>query len=310
MTLTQLATFIRIAELGSVSKAAAVVRVAQPALSRHIRCLEEELGSSLFVRHSRGLSLTPAGEVFLERARRVLIEAEAARDAVAAYAGHPAGRVTLGVPTSLASTLIPSLGATLSQRFPKVRPHFVDGFSAVLHVRTVAGELDLAILYDDRANMALSTAPLFNEELTLIGPAHALIEPGATAEMLDRRTLILPSRPNRLRLIVDSVLAQAVGASVVEVDSLPAIIAMVRRGAGWTVLPYSSVTDEVERNEVSVWDLNSPELSRTLVLAKPTQRETTPATQAVERELRSLVRSLASSLRWTLPDGASHTNSA
>ncbi|HRE44026.1 MAG TPA: LysR family transcriptional regulator, partial [Terricaulis sp.] len=100
MTLTQLANFIRIAELQSLSKAALVVGVAQPALSRQLRTLEAEMGSPLFVRHAWGVALTPAGETLLARARRVLAEAESARDAVQALAKRPTGRISLGVPAS------------------------------------------------------------------------------------------------------------------------------------------------------------------------------------------------------------------
>jgi LysR family nitrogen assimilation transcriptional regulator len=303
MTLAQLANFVRIAELRSLSKAAAVIRIAQPALSRQIRNLEAELGGPLVVRHAWGVSLTPAGEILLEHARRVLAETEAARDALLALSADPAGRVAFGAPSSLAATLIPELAAGLHVRYPRLRPHFVDGFSATLHARIIAGGLDLAVLYEDRANGPLSTTPLFSEPLSLVGPAQDT--PGAPPEAtalraaLAGRTLILPARPNRLRLIVDTALAEAADEpAVVEVDSLPAIVALVRRGLGWTVLPYSSVTDAAARGEVRVWDLDAPGLSRTLVLAQPAGRQATAAALAVAQELRALVARLGPALRW------------
>jgi len=295
MTLAQLANFVRIAELRSLSKAAAVIRIAQPALSRQVRQLEAELGGKLMTRHAWGVSLTPAGETLLQHARRVLAETEAARDAVLALAADPAGRVAVGVPSSLAAVLIPELAAALSIRYPRLRPQFVDGFSAALHARTIAGGLDLAVLYEDRANGPLSTAPLFSEPLSLVGPATASERPALAGQ-----TLILPARPNRLRLIVDAALAESADATrIVEVDSLPAIVALVRRGLGWTVLPYSSVIEAVARSEVRVWDLDAPGLSRTLVLAHPPGRPEAASALAVEQELRALIQRLGPALRWT-----------
>jgi len=83
------------------------------------------------------------------------------------------------------------------------------------------------------------------------------------------------------------------------VDSLPAIVALVRRGLGWTVLPYSSVIEAVARSEVRVWDLDAPGLSRTLVLAHPPGRPEAASALAVEQELRALVQRLGPALRWT-----------
>jgi LysR family nitrogen assimilation transcriptional regulator len=306
MTLVQLANFVRMAELQSLSKAAAVIRIAQPALSRQLRHLEIELGAPLVIRHAWGVSLTAAGEALLARARRVLLEAEGARDAVQALADDPAGRVALGVPTSLATILLPELSAALRDKYPRLRPHFVDGFSAVLHARTLAGDLDLAALYDDRAIGPLATSPLLSEDLALVGPMPPQ-PPGATAaEMLAKGPLILPARPNRLRLIVDEALSQCDTdpPPFIEVDSLPAIIRMVRRGAGFTVLPYSTVVEEVTRRELSIQRLEAPQFARTLLLVRPVDRQPTPAVAAVEQEIRSLVRQLADKVRWApLPGG-------
>ncbi len=82
MSLAQIETFVAVAETGNVSRASARLRVAQPALSRQIRSLEDELGAPLFARTSRGMCLLPEGEVFLEHARRILAEVDAARAAV------------------------------------------------------------------------------------------------------------------------------------------------------------------------------------------------------------------------------------
>lgn len=300
MTLVQLANFVRVLELQSVSKAAAVIRIAQPALSRQIRQLEQEFGSPLLVRHAWGVTPTAAGGVLLERARALLDQADGVRDAVHALASEPMGRVSVAVPSSLAVALLPPLAETLSRRFPKLRPHFSDDFSAALHARALRGELDLAVLYEDKAIGPLDTVPLLAESLMLVGPPDQAIEESTTAEMLAGLTLIAPARPNRLRLILEEAFAQrpAGAQPIIEVDSLPAIIRMVERGVGFTVLPFSAVGREVERGALRTWRLQFPELSRTLLLARPGGRQPTPAATVVEAELRALVTALAKPMRW------------
>src|SRR5690606_33689610 len=286
--------FLRIVELGSLSKAAAVIRIAQPALSRQVRAMEAELGAPLLTRHGRGVTPTAAGEILAARARRLLREVETLRDHVSASAAEPSGRVGLGVPTSLAAALLPPLAAALRARHPALRPHFVDGFSAVLHERTLAGDLDLAVLYFDRPMGPLTALPLVEEDLLLIGPPDSPAMTSREPPDLAAAPLILPGRPNRLRLIVDQALAMH---PLVEVDSLPAMIEMVRAGQGCTVLPYSTVAAEVERGALAARPVAGARLSRTLSLARPLDREPTAATEAVERGIRALVRSEAGRMR-------------
>lgn len=298
--LNRLANFVRIAELQNLSKAAAAIRVAQPALSRQVRDLEREVGQALLVRHAWGVSLTPAGEVLLNHARHMAREAEAVRDALKTLSAEPSGRVAIGVPASLARALIPPLAETIARSYPRLRPHFVDDFSASLHRRILGGELDLAVLYEDRAIGPLFTVPLLAENLCIIGPSEAELTASTTASMLHGRPLILPARPNRLRLIIDEALTLDEGSasSLLEVDSLPAIIGLVKRGRGFTVLPYSAVAEEAMDGSVSVAELRFPQLTRTLLLAHPLQRHPTPAVNAMETEVRLLVGSLAEPLRW------------
>jgi DNA-binding transcriptional LysR family regulator len=82
VSLSQIEYFVAVAEQGHVGRAAVTLRVAQPAISRQIRSLEDELGAALFVRTRRGMELSPAGGVFLEHARGILRSVRAARDAV------------------------------------------------------------------------------------------------------------------------------------------------------------------------------------------------------------------------------------
>jgi len=302
MTLVQLANFIRIAELRNLSKAAAVLRIAQPALSRQVRLLEAELGAPLLLRHPWGVEPTPAGEAFLTHAREVLRAVERAKDAVEGLAAEPSGRIAVGVPATLASCILPLLAQRLRTRFPRLRPQFVDDFSAGLHTRIHAGELDLAILYEERAMGPLATVRLLREPLMLIHAPTA--DPAAAAQAFRSGPIVLSARPSRLREIVDEVLAAADidTASILEVDSLPAIIGMVARGMGCTLLPFSTVQAEIARGELTASSLAALGRSRTLVLARPLTRLPSAAIVATSNEIKAIVGELASSHQWAALD--------
>jgi LysR family nitrogen assimilation transcriptional regulator len=299
MTLIQLGNFIRVVELQSLSKAAGVVRIAQPALSRQIRALEAELGVALLVRHGWGVTATPAGAALVDHGRRVLKSVETTRNAVSAMAVEPTGRVSLTVPSSLAMTLLPPLSAVLSDRYPAVRPHFMDSFSSATPARILAGDLDLAIMNQNLAQDALMGSPLLSEDLILVGRAgYDLKGAKTTLEILCMTPLVVPSRPNSLRLIVDQATRGASENIALEADSLPAMLGIARVGRAFAVLPYSTVSDDIEDGRLSAYELNQPRLSRTLSLLRPAGRPLTPAISAVDLEIRNIVRDLAARRRW------------
>src|ERR1043166_8703605 len=120
MELRSLSYFVRIAELGSITRAAAHLRLAQPALTRHVQRLEEELGTALFTRANRGVRLTEAGEKLLDSATRILRDIERTGDEIRAQDAHPSGRIILGITPTLCPVLVPELFARMRHEFPRV----------------------------------------------------------------------------------------------------------------------------------------------------------------------------------------------
>ncbi|MBP2312822.1 LysR family transcriptional regulator [Azospirillum soli] len=303
MDFRQLRNFLHVAELQSLSRAAAVLRVAQPALSRQIKALEEELGVQLLQRHGWGVTPTPAGQVLMEHARRVLKEVGAARDAVQAYQMEPSGSVTFGTPTSLGAVMLPGLTVRFRRQAPKVRLHLVEGFSASIHEWVLSGRLDLAVLYETKTMGSLHTTPLLEETMVLLGSAGRFAD-GAELDVTEVAALdlILPARPHRLRLLVDQVFAERdlTCAPIVEVDALPALIELVRMGEGCTLLPYCCVHALVSEGSLSAAAV-FPAIRRSLVLVRPPDRIPTPASEALEREVFAFIEANSAELRWTLP---------
>ncbi|HYG90699.1 MAG TPA: LysR substrate-binding domain-containing protein [Azospirillum sp.] len=300
MDFRQLRYFLHVAEMQSLSRAAALLRVAQPALSRQIKSLEEELGVPLLRRHGWGVTPTPAGQVLMNHARQVLKEVSAARDAVLAYQSEPSGTLSFGVPSSLSKVLLPGLAVRFRQRAPKVRLHLVDGFSATIHEWLVQGHLDLAVLYETKTTDGLVSSPLLEEEMVLIGPAGRLAgQDSVSLAAVADHDLILPARPHRLRLLLDQAFAEH-GLScepVIEVDALSALVELVRIGEAYTLLPHSSVHELLLSGDLSAAAV-APPIRRSLVLARPQARVPTPASEALEREVVDFIRTQAATLGW------------
>jgi LysR family nitrogen assimilation transcriptional regulator len=299
--LHKLRSFVCIVDQRSFSKAASLLRIAQPALSRQIKMLEEDLGVPLLVRTGRGAVANAAGEILADHARRLLQAAQALRDAVRAEGGQPSGTLSLGVPPSLGISLLPLLGLGFQERFPKVRLHLVEGFSASIHEWILAGRLDMAILYEMSSMGHLVVTPLLEEATMLVGPAGCFA-PGArvSPQRLAQVPLVLPARPHRLRLMIDSLAltSQCAIDPVIEIDALPALIEAVRLGRVHTVLPYASVQSMVQRGELTVAEIDTPLATRRMALARPTEKPLSAAGLALEQAIIQLVCDHAQRLRW------------
>lgn len=300
MDLKQLSNLIHVVELQSFSKAAAFLRIAQPALSRQVKALEEELGVMLLERHGWGVTATPEGRILVEHARKLLRGLQEAREAVLALQSEPQGEVTLGVPTSVGAVLVPDLVEEFHRACPKVALRLVEGFSASIHEWLLAGRLDIAILYETRETVSIGAEPLLSEEMVVVGPPGRLDGHPLPLAEVAALPLILPGRPHRLRLLVDHALADARAEMrpVLEADALPLIMELVRRNVGMTILPYSAVHSEFVQGRLSTAPL-VPSIRRVLVVGQRPDRRSTPGMAALDAHLRRLVRQQAAMMRWT-----------
>jgi LysR family nitrogen assimilation transcriptional regulator len=301
MDLRQLRTFVHVAELGSLSKAADRLRIAQPALSRQMRMLEEELKVPLFSRHGRGMVLTSSGEVLLARAVAVLKDLEAARADVAAEAGAVKGRVVLGAPPTVGD----ALSARLVERFvglhPDVSIRIVSAFSGYLLDWLQRGEIDLAVVYEPEVRQNLRIEPLIAETLFLVGGPDAIRRKRQVpfAKVLERR-LVLPGPQHGLRKIVERAAQKRDRALdiVVEADSLQTMKDLVERGIGWTILPLGPVHREISEGRLTAAQITAPQLTRTLVIAQALGRQTSRAVRLFHETLRVEVHDMVKGGIW------------
>ena len=238
MELRQLRYFVRIVELGSMSRAALDLDMVQSALSQQISRLESELSTRLLQRTARGVTPTEAGLAFFHQAQLTLRHAEQAIHA--AQQARLSGAVSMGLSPTISNVLGLPLMRAMRERYPEVRLHMVSALSGHLTSLLNARQLDLAILFDTHSARRWSVMPLLEEELFLIQsrlqPVAPQIAHGApiSLEQLQQVPLILPSGSHGLR---SSIMASFTSAGfqsqmAMEIDSLPLLMEAVGAGMG------------------------------------------------------------------------------
>jgi LysR family nitrogen assimilation transcriptional regulator len=285
MDLRALRYFVYVAEARSFSKAAVQLGVAQPALSRQIRKLEDELGIALILRTRRQLELTDAGLLLLERAHSMIRQLAQTADDVRAQGSRVAGTITLGVSPAVSEAVGPRIVRECAALHPDLRLNFVEGFSAFIFKRLIDQELTLCLMHNPPRHQGIEIEPLLTEPMYLVGPgAASSAHPPAKAGMpLDRLPLILPNRTHSLRMLIERAVAESGGrfAVAVQVDGYVTTKALVAAGLGYTILPYSSVRQEVENGQLSAFRLRKPALSWTLSIASRKDQRTARAVMAL-----------------------------
>jgi LysR family nitrogen assimilation transcriptional regulator len=291
MDLKQLEYFVSVADLGSFSRAARLLDVAQPAISRQVRALEVELRQTLLLRNGRGAVPTDAGKRLLAHARSILQQVERARAEVDDMKGAAVGHVTIGLPPTLARLHTAPLVREFRRRFPEATASIVEGLSVDMIEWVAIGRADVGLLYNVAPTPALEIERLAEEELCLIGPAaQAVALRTVRLRDLPRYPLIIPNRPHAIRTLVESRLA-AVGLRpqvALEIDAIAAIIELVAEGQGYAILPARAVPASEAGQRLQVRPIVQPALRSSLALAVSALRPTTPiqkATVALIREL-------------------------
>jgi DNA-binding transcriptional LysR family regulator len=275
MELRQLRSVLMIAETGSLNGAARRLRVAQPALSRQIRLLEEELGTALFVRHARGMVATEAGELLVERVRRGLREIDQARSDLSALSGQVTGQVAIGMLPSVSELMAARFARAMRKRYPLVRLRIMTGLAA--HILEWLGkqEIDVAIVSEPLVTAGLESQPLVEEPLYLVGSSTL---PGMRARNVKLRDLakyplILPSTDFGLRGGIDRAVRNA-GIELdvaIEANSLHVQRNLIRAGIGYALLPSSVALRDVDGDFVAARIVDPP-IFRRIGLGMATMR--------------------------------------
>jgi LysR family nitrogen assimilation transcriptional regulator len=283
MEIRQLRYFVRIADLGSVSRAAEALHVAQPALSQQIAQLESELGQPLLVRRSTGVRVTEQGEVFYRHAQRILKELADLPGAVQQAGSQPCGTVALGLPQSTAAHFAMPLLAALRERHPAIEVEFFDEISGNLLQGVARGRLDMAVLVNDEHAALLQAQPLLEETLYLVSRPD-LAPPGPVPlASLAHYPLALPGHAQGVRDIVEQAL-RAVGTPPPPPRIVANSMSIMRQCAlaGWAhcVMPGGALDEDLRSGALKATPTEPP-LARRAHLCVARDASLTLAGQAV-----------------------------
>lgn len=296
MNIRRLEAFTKVVDLGSVTRAASVLNIAQPALSQQIIALEATFGVQLLDRSPSGVTATEAGKVLYRHARKIMAELEEARRSVLEKEGGLSGNVAVGLAGwSSASLLGPALIREVRERYPRIRLQVCDSFLIRLSEMVLNGQLDLAVLYGDRPARGLEYIALGEERFHIAAPPGLLPKTGDVIghETLATLPLVLPIRQSFARLMVERA-CESVGREpdiTVEVFSWNNLIAALEAGCGATVLPREVAAAVARRTELEIRPLEDT-MAMPTVMCIPDSEGLSDAAFAVYRIVDRLVRGL------------------
>jgi len=303
MELRSIQYFVQVADEGSITRTAEKIGIAQPALTRHIKQLEAELGTQLLMRLPRGVRLTTSGRDFLDHARAIMLQVARASEHVRSKAEAPQGRVVMGTSPTLAPLLLPRCIARARQQCPTVTLKVVEGFSPQLLDALLTGRLDLAVMTNPPRTRALALTPLCSEPLVVISPPGVRgTRQGFSLAELSATSFILT---DGLRPLVEQQLA-GFGVSLkveAEVDSIEAIRRLLVSGVGMTIMPVSAFHDELHAGYVVANPVEDANLHRILILARPVAEARSAAIDEIEHIVRSEVADLLQAGFFRMPAG-------
>lgn len=280
----QLRYFVAIADRGSFSAAAASLHVAQSALSRHMRILEEQLGGELFERTSRGVAVSESGQILLHRARFILAQVEDSRSEVLAHNGELRGTVRLAAPSSLSQLLYAPLVNHFLERYPKVELHLSEGTTQNVLDRLQDGTIDAGIVTQPPSNKHMEFEFLVKEPIALVGRAGDPLLKQKTISPHLLKTVPLMMAPGLIPILGDWSRNLV---PVVQVDSTIPLKSLVLSGKGYAVMPMSSIQADLQAGKIAGSLLKG--LSMTRMTAVPRGRPVSRATCEVIKQLRDEV---------------------
>ncbi len=294
LDLKQLEYFVHVVDLGGFSRAARVLRIAQPAISRQVRNLEVELRQNLLLRNGRGAVPTEAGKRLLEHARGILQQVDRARRDVDETKGAPVGQVVVGLPPTVARHLTLPVVREFRQRFPQASLSIVEGLSANILEWLSVGRVDVGLVYNPVATPEIEYRVLLEEPLCLVCARKGGNQPRTLrlAE-LPRFPLLIPSRPHAIRMLVEARLA-GVGLRpqvAMEIDAVPAILELVADGHGFAVLSPRALQGTATAARLHTRPIVQPQLASALAVVTSALRPSTPLQKATIAVIEALASS-------------------
>lgn len=282
-----LRNFVAVATVGSISKAAEVCYIAQPALSIQMRGLEEQLQVQLFERSNKGVILTAAGELLLERAVRILAQIEQAVGEVKESRLVPSGTVSIGMPLSIAKFIAAPLVEKALQLYPEIFIQVLEISSGYVPEMLIKGEVDLGITFKKMDEMGLVSEEMMRESLAVIAPRHLVTAMGTGIDFIRNNShlpYILPPKNHGLRDVIRLIEKESnINLKVIaEVNTISLLIDLSLKGVGATILSFSSVRELLNQNSVIVSKIDDVNFNRSVYMSYSSIRKKSLAINVIK----------------------------
>lgn len=281
MDLRRIQYFFAVIEHGNLSSAARSLRVSQPTLSRQIMTIEEQYQTPLFLRGGRGMTLTDAGKQLHEGLQSIDRQLRSLKDDVAAASIEPSGEVAFGIPPSPRGLIAVPLIKSFNETYPRIVVRIIEETSAQLRDLVANGMLDVAVTNTHEPGHGVTAQALGRERMLLVGAAGAKLSmrKETPIQALEGLPLVLTTRPNSLRLTVETGLAeQGLQPNVrFEANTLPLITDLVMAGLGYTVLPACGVRSLLKSGQIAASPITG--LFITWLVARPKARSLSVAAE-------------------------------
>lgn len=292
----QLFYFTRIVALGSFTKAAAELRIAQPSLGQQVRNLEEELGTALLVRHSRGVKPTEAGAILFQHASKILEDVRRAKEAVLTISNQPKGTVTVGMTPGISDLFAAKLVESCNRDCPAIRLNIEQDLSVRL-VRRISSDDTLAFALasgmECDAMHTLISMPLAIEQLYLVGSPRLsakLSDPVRFSHLKSLRLIMLGIADHRSKGLQHELEVEAKRQGISldfshEMQSVTAVQDLIERDIGFGILPFGAVRRRVEEGSLKAFRIAEPEVCREIRLVRSPRHQLSVADRAVMKIL-------------------------
>ena len=278
---------MKVAELGSFSKAAEALFLTQPTISEHIRTLEDELGVRLLDRLGRGAAVTKGGALLLSHAHRMLALSREARQAMESFLGRMSGELLVGASTIPGEYILPALIGRFKEKFPDIAITLLIGGSQAVTDWVVEGRAEIGVVGARSSHRSIESRELFPDDIVLIvsaaHPWHGRKQ--VTMDELRAEPLLLRERGSGTRKALETAL-EAAGTGIAalrvvgEMGSTQAIKQAVKAGVGVSLLSRRAVEEECRAG--SLWCLRVKDLkiSRAFYLVTHRDRSRSPLAEA------------------------------
>ena len=305
MDLKQLRYFIGICDAGSISRAAKVLRVAQPALSNHVSNMEANLGVELLHRSSHGVVPTESGEILYAAAQRIMRDVSRISEEVRTLQKNPVGKVAVGVAEAQSNIFGDVFLHRMVTLFPSIELHYTSGQSIDLYRKLQSGLLDIGLFYKEPEIGGVDSQVILNEDLYVASayPKNKSKHHKDIVTLEELRTLpfIFPRKTHfSIRNIVENAFngIDLTPQVVVEMDSFISIKKYVSKGLACTILPWSALHEEVEGKSILLRPIEGVKISRNIELCLPLDRPQSIAVRETSRVVVQVIHELISAGTW------------